>query len=289
MTGLMQVFWFTGAAVSGVVGVLLFSVLGPDSWRWMLGSAVLLAVVVMIMRQRVPESAAWKRAHEEATAANAAPAATTSRNLRILGFPGIRAALVFSCLFWFLVTVRGAGYNLYTPTFLSEVGLSSPTTSLLLGTVVNVVNALAALAAVRFLDRGARRQVILWCWGISTVLTLGLAAISGGHVVLMFVMITVSALPLQMLAMALFPLSVEPFPTLVRGTAQSLSSASGKAGGFIAALALPVLLAGLGWQTMTLALTAVMAVGLVIGLFLRIPDTRARNLESIEADLTAKD
>jgi sugar phosphate permease len=107
--------------------------------------------------------------------------------------------------------------------------------------------------------------------------------------VLMFVMITVSALPLQMLAMALFPLSVEPFPTLVRGTAQSLSSASGKAGGFIAALALPVLLAGLGWQTMTLALTAVMAVGLVIGLFLRIPDTRARNLESIEADLTAKD
>jgi putative MFS transporter len=214
-TGLMQVFWFAGAAVSGLVGVLLFTVLGPDSWRWMLGSAVLLALVVMALRRRVPESAQWKAAHDRA------PAGEANGSLRVLGAPGIRAALLFSCLFWFLVTIRGAGYNLYTPTFLRQVGATGPTTALWLGMSVNVLNTAVALVAVRYLDRIGRRTIILICWSVTTALTLCLAALSGGHPFAMFVMITLSALPQQLLAMALFPLSVEAFPTLVRGTARA--------------------------------------------------------------------
>ncbi|MGW0516019.1 MFS transporter [Crossiella sp. NPDC003009] len=279
LTGLMQVFWFAGAAASGLAGIGLYALFGADSWRWMLGSAIVLAVVVLIMRRRIPESTSWVAAQR--------PAAAT-RPLRTLLSPGIRAALVFSCLFWFLVTVRGAGYNLYTPTFLNEIGLSGVTVSLWLSTAVNVVNTLAALAGVRYLDRIGRRPIILWCWAIPTALTFALAAISDGQATTMFVMIMVSALPLQVLAMALFALSVEPFPTLVRGTAQSLSSASGKAGGFLAVLAFPPLLAALGWRDMTLLLAAVMTAGLILGLLLKIPETRNRSLESIEAELTRR-
>ncbi|WP_405064429.1 MFS transporter [Kribbella sp. NBC_01505] len=281
MTGLMQVFWFAGATCSGLIGLGMYALLGADSWRWMLASAIVIAAIVMVLRQRVPESTRWVKAHHTTPAATAVPRQTWS----ILFSPGIRAALAFSCLFWFLVTIRGAGYNLYTPTFLREIGLSGVTVSLGLSTIVNLVNTLAALIGVYYLDRIGRRRIILWCWAIPTALTFVLAAISGGNAIAMFVMICVSALPLQILAMALFALSVEPFPTLVRGTAQSLSSASGKAGGFIAVLAFPPLLAALGWQNMTLTLAAIMTAGLIIGLLLKIPETRRRSLESLEHDL----
>jgi len=290
-TGLLQAFWFGGAAVSGPVGIGFYYAFGPSSWRWMLGSAGVIAIIVMVLRLRVPESRRWIAAKERADMA-AAEAGTLHRDRsrrrdwQALASRPVLASLAFSCLFWFLVTVRGAGFNLYTPTFLKQVGLSGVTESLWLSAAINAVYAVVVLALARYLDRLGRRTFILWSWALSTVLTFGLAAIGAGHVIPMFVMITVSALPTQPLAMALFPLSVEPFPTLFRGTAQGLSSASGKLGGFIAALAFPSLLAALGWRDLSLALGGFMAAGCVLGVLIKIPDTHRGSLEDLEACLT---
>jgi putative MFS transporter len=290
-TGLLQAFWFGGAAVSGPVGIGFYYAFGPSSWRWMLGSAGIIAIIVMILRLRVPESRRWIAAKQQADMAGAEPRTihhdrSRRRNWQVLASRPVLASLAFSCLFWFLVTVRGAGFNLYTPTFLKQVGLSGITESLWLSAAINAVYAVVVLVVAARLDRLGRRQFILWNWALATVLTFGLAAINAGHVIPMFVMITVSALPTQPLAMALFPLSVEPFPTLFRGTAQGLSSASGKLGGFLAALAFPSLLALLGWRDLSLALGGLMTLGLLAGVLIKIPDTHRESLEDLEAALT---
>jgi len=185
------------------------------------------------------------------------------------------------------MTIRGAGFNLYTPTFLQEVGLSNATDSLVLSVIVNLVYTVTALVATLFIDRVRRRPFVLASWAAAAVLTLALVLVDEGNAVLMFVLITISAIPIQFVAVAMFPLSVEPFPTMQRGTAQGLSSASGKLGGFISALIFPVALATLGWTNLTIVLVAVMAVGFVLGVLLRFPDTRKADLEALERDFTS--
>lgn len=293
--GFMQVAWFGGAAVSGLVGLGLYLWLGASSWRWMLASAILLAIVVIVLRSGIAESQRWIQARSalarpEGPAAQAASTATRDTLpargdvAQLWRRKGLRTALLFSCLFWLAVTVRGAGFNLYTPTFLREVGMTSVVKSLSFGVVVNLVNTVAMIAAVFFLDRAGRRKIALWSWAASTLLTLTLLAATNGDAVWLFVLITISALPLQVHAAVMISLSVEPFPTLYRGTAQSFSSALGKLGGFLSAFLFPVVLAGLGWAGLTVGLVLFMAVVLVSGLLLRFPDPRGRELESIERE-----
>lgn len=281
-TGVMQAFWFGGAAFSGLVSIFCYVLIGPESWRWMLASAIVIAIVVIILRRGVTETESFTRAKAAAATAPAAATIPAKQGLRaLIDNRAVRVTLIFSCLFWFLMTVRGAGFNLYTPTFLNEVGLSSPVPAMTMSMIVNVINTMAAVAAILVIDRFGRRRFVLVCWAMTTVLTLGLAAVAGGQAIAMFVLITVSALPVQAIAVAMFPLSVEAFPTLVRATAQGLSSACGKLGGFISALLFPVALSGMGWTGLALVLTGVMAAGLVVGLLLRFPETNGRELTEV--------
>lgn len=282
-TGLMQVFWFGGATVSGIVGILLYLALGESSWRWMLGSAIILAIIVMLLRRGMTESPQWVTAKQSENKRET-PSSPISELLR---HPLLRAALLFSCLFWFLQTIRGAGFNLYTPTFLSEVGLSGVVETLLLSATINAVYTLTALFATIYLDKLGRRSFMLVSWGVTTLLTISLIFVDEGNAILMFALITLSAIPAQLVAVVAFPLSVEPFPTMLRGTAQGLSSAAGKLGGFISALAFPVVLATVGWTNMTLILVGIMMIGLIAGMLLRFPETRGVELDEVERRIQA--
>lgn len=54
----LNVLWTIGYVLSNVVGYYLGK-MGPDSWRWMLVSAVVPAVIVLVMRIGTPESPRW--------------------------------------------------------------------------------------------------------------------------------------------------------------------------------------------------------------------------------------
>ena len=63
--------WYAGALLSTVVGwSLLFT--GPDSWRWMLGSAVIPALALLWLRAGLPESPRWLVRHGDIPSARAA-------------------------------------------------------------------------------------------------------------------------------------------------------------------------------------------------------------------------
>lgn len=285
-TGFMQVFWFGGAAFSGIAGIVFYLMLGDESWRWMLGSAAVLAVIVMILRTRITESGRWVQAKSAAATqaqrphAGAAPAKRSGLGI-LWRSKAMRAALLFSCLFWFAVTIRGAGFNLYTPTLIKEFGLSSVVESLWFGCLTNFIYTAAVLISLIFIDRAGRRWYVLSFWIASTALTAGLLLVAGGNAVFLFIMITISLLPIQILTATLFPMSVEAFPTLVRGSAQSLSSAAGKIGGFIVALLFPILLSGLGFPTLIVLLVGFMILVAILGITLRFPETKGIELEDV--------
>ncbi len=50
--------WWVGAAVAYVIGFLLLP-LGPNSWRYMFAIGLIPAIIVLILRRTIPESARW--------------------------------------------------------------------------------------------------------------------------------------------------------------------------------------------------------------------------------------
>jgi len=64
--------WLSGEIVSFAVGLLCLEVAGPNAWRWMLASGAIPAIVVLLGRRSMPESARWLYAEgrdDEASAA----------------------------------------------------------------------------------------------------------------------------------------------------------------------------------------------------------------------------
>ena len=133
LTGLMQAFWFGGSLLSALVSIAVVNVGGGDSWRYMLGSGVVIAVIVMLLRMRIPESPRWLLAHGRENEARAVLPEVTVTTTTVTGKVAFGelfsskygAALFLVCLFWFLVTIRGAAFVVYTPSVLTTFGLTS--------------------------------------------------------------------------------------------------------------------------------------------------------------------
>ena len=278
LTGLMQAFWFAGSLTSVLVAIALFSLLGDDSWRWMLASGAVLALIVMVLRLRIEESALWQR-----TRTAPRPSATA------LWKAPLRAPLALVALFWFLVTLRSAGFVIYTPVVLVELGVKSVLAPLWMSALLFGTYTAVSLVSAAVIDRFDRRPLVLRGWTIATALTVLLALIDENNVAAVFGLIVLSSVPIQTVSVALFPWSVEFFPTTLRATAQSVCAASGKAGGLLATLTFPSLFAAIGWKRSVLVLAAVMLVGVIAGLSIRPRETRQRSLERIEAELSTPD
>ncbi|MGC8681847.1 MAG: MFS transporter, partial [Candidatus Acidifodinimicrobium sp.] len=58
--GWVWTFWSLGAAVSFLIGYLIFLVNPLMSWRWALGLGAIPAIITVILRTRMPESARWR-------------------------------------------------------------------------------------------------------------------------------------------------------------------------------------------------------------------------------------
>ncbi|MCW1294288.1 MAG: MFS transporter, partial [Candidatus Parvarchaeum sp.] len=58
--GWVWTFWSIGAAVSFILGYVFFLHDPLTSWRWVLGLGSIPAIITVILRTRMPESARWK-------------------------------------------------------------------------------------------------------------------------------------------------------------------------------------------------------------------------------------
>ena len=198
LTGLMQGFWFAGSLTSVLVAIALYSALGDDSWRWMLASGAVLAVIVMLLRLRIDESARWQRTRE-----------VPRPSAAVLWRVPLRAPLVLVALYWFLVTLRSAGFVIYTPVVLAELGVESTLAPLWMSAFLFGTYASVSLVSAAVIDRFDRRPLVLRGWAIATLLTVVMAFVDEQSVAAVFGLIVLSTIPVQTVSVALFPWSVE--------------------------------------------------------------------------------
>lgn len=78
----------------------------------------------------------------------------------------------------------------------------------------------------------------------------------------------------------------ELFPSKIRGSAQGVATMSNWAANFVVSLAFPVSLASIGEGTIFLLFAAINVLAFIF-VRTRVPETKGKSLEEIEADLRA--
>ncbi|WP_010641067.1 MFS transporter [Acidithiobacillus thiooxidans] len=298
--------WYIGALLSTLVGWALLST-GPDSWRWMLGSAIVPALALLWLRRGLPESPRWlvrKGQHQQTEEAlvQLQPAYSPAQrqaelesfqiqrqSWRILLRKAWLRRLFLSVFPWFCLDVVGLGIGLYFPMVLRDNGLaSSNAAAAAINAAFLIISALGIVFIVSRLDRWGR--IPLQSAGFA-LMSLGLAVfalcswnhwIMGVYLAAAVYSFGVGIGP----GVTVFALAVEIFPTELRASAAGLATALSRLGAFFSAVLFPIFEKSWGIPLVLVFMSVVALLGLLATLIYGV-ESRMKSLEELE-NLAAK-
>ncbi|PKY12272.1 MFS transporter [Acidithiobacillus marinus] len=293
--------WYLGALLSTIVGwSLLFT--GPDSWRWMLGSAIVPALALLWLRRGLPESPRWLVRRGQYSRAGEAlallkPACSAAerqteldsfqippQSWRILLHKAWMRRLFLSIFPWFCLDVVGLGIGLYFPTVLRDNGLaSSNATAAAINAAVLIVSALGILFIVSRLDRWGRIPLQSAGFGLMSLGLAIFALCSWQHWVIgVYLAAALYAFGMGIgPGVTVFALAVEIFPTELRASAAGLATAFSRLGAFLSAILFPIFEQSWGIPLVLVCMSVVALLGLLVTLVYGI-ESRMKSLEELE-------
>jgi sugar porter (SP) family MFS transporter len=297
-------------------GILLayisnFAFSPAGAWRWMIGIAVVPAVLLFVGVLFLPESPRWLVARgriAEATAGLLArgderdPDVTVSEiqdglaastgSWRSLAAPWARRPVLVAVLMTVLAQFLGINaITYYAPTVLTAIGLSDGA-SLVTTIGFGTVSVLATVWALRYADAFRRRRLLVvgasitggamlvtavatWSFGLTSAVT-GVVAIVCFSVF--------KAGYSSTWAPVSRAVETEILPIAIRGTAMSVAEVANFASIFVVTLLFPILLQGGGAGTAFVTFAVVGVVAIVV-MLLVVPETGGRSLEDIELEM----
>ena len=300
------------------VGILVAYLVGyglageASGWRWMIGVAVVPAVLMFVGVLILPESPRWLMAQGLETRARAVLARTRPverveeeladivSTVRSEGRITFRELLGPRYRRWVSVGVVAAGASqvvgvnaiiYYVPTILEDLGGFGKPAAIGVSVAVGVVNVLFTIPALIWIDRMGRR---LWILGGTVVIIVSLAALGVVFLfplqetavfiaMLVVLMIYESAFACS-LGIAIWLVNSEIFPNNVRGKAASFGIVTHWAMNLVVSLTVLTLINAIGAPGL-FWLYGVLGVLCLIYLYRWLPETKNRSLEEIEAEL----
>src|ERR671916_2160451 len=314
LVSLNQLMITIGILLSYIVGVIFTPI---EGWRYMFGVAIIPALVLGIGMFSVPESPRWLFEHGRVDKAREVLGRSRSpeeidQELREMQdiknqegnqervsyaellAPFVRPALIIGIGLAIFQQITGINTVIYyAPTILQGVGFSEGGAIAATALGVGVVNVGFTILAVRIIDRAGRRPLLLiGLVGMTISLALlGPVFASGATGDDASVLAGVLATSCLAVYIASFAISLGPvfwlmiseiYPLRIRGTAMSVASIANWGSNFLVALTFPVLLAALGGATL-FWLFAVLGIVAWVFIYFRVPETKNRTLEEIEA------
>jgi sugar porter (SP) family MFS transporter len=310
LVSLNQLMITIGILLSYIVGVIFTPI---EGWRYMFGVALIPALVLGIGMFMLPESPRWLFEHGQIAKARTVLSRSRSPeevdqefremeeikeleeeqarvSYKELLAPYVRPALIIGIGLAIFQQITGINTVIYyAPTILQNVGFSEGGAIAATAVGVGLVNVGFTILAVRIIDRAGRRPLlIIGLIGMIISLALlglvfALGATSGAAGLLATVCL---GLYIASFAISLGPvfwlMISEIYPLRIRGTAMSVASIANWGSNWLVALTFPVLLATFGgagsfWLFAGLGIVAWFFV------YFRVPETKGRSLEEIEA------
>ncbi|MFA3843121.1 MFS transporter [Streptomyces aureus] len=282
----LTVMWTFGYVAAYYLGSYLVE-LGPDTWRWLLATGAVPAILVVLLRIGTPESPRWLLGRGRVDEARAIVAKHLGPHVDIselieqpkpekTGFSqlftgGHLRNTIFGTLFYNCQVIPYFAIYTFLPVLLARMDLGID--DFLSNGLLNAFLLAGGIGGLWLVARCTRRGLLIWsflvmavCLGIIAVWPHGpLPLILGLFLVFTFVMSAASNLE------QVYP--PELFPTALRGSGVGLINGASRVGSAAGTFVLPIALAGVGFTASLLGLTAVLIIG-VISSALLAPETK---------------
>jgi len=292
-------FWGIGSLVAAFIGFTFgrfefISILGyhVDSWRIMLASGVVPALIVLVLRRAMPESPRWLMTNNQREKAEKIieeikekysldytkdlSAIEPERRGKISELLGrtYRRRTLFSWIPWFFMDIGVYGVGISIPYMLVTIGFKGNTlidrVNSILGTIfLDVFIVVGFIVAILVIERIGRIRLqelgfigmALAALSLAIGYSYGLMVIIGA---LAFYLFFENAGP----NVTTWVIPTEIFPTRLRATAQGSSSAVSRLGAVLGTFTFPVFVFLYGWSSTFLAISIFMFIGLAFTMIL---------------------
>jgi Sugar phosphate permease len=289
MLGILMVMWYVGATVADIVGYALYDVVG--GWRWMLGSAAIPALIIVLGRFGTPESPRWlvsKNRFDEARAvlkkvygpeaelSDLEQTTEKTKFSKIFGADYLKRT-IFAGMFWMCQIVPLFAIYTFGPVILQQFGLASGKLAIMGDTLISGVFLIGCIPAMFLVNTWGRRPLIIWCFGFMTLgmLILGIFPTAAPWVIMLGFSIYALFSGGPNVLEWVYP--NELFPTDIRASAVGMATAFSRIGAAIGTFALPFWLKSIGVGTTMLIMAAVTFVGFLVCVGMA-PETRGLTL-----------
>jgi inositol transporter-like SP family MFS transporter len=268
MVSFTHILWMGGVIIVSLLGAL-FGDLGVIAARILYGHLLVIAVVVLVLRLRLPESKAW-----QTTAALMAvdPEMRGIRAFKPLLTRRYLSALVATGVFYALVNIAANINGQFSTYMYTTVAGAKVSTASTIGMIITIVSAASLLLLMRIVD-GRRRMIWFTIMAVLSLVAFMIPAIVGvtvGTLVVFGVLYSIGG------AVAGEPMykvwSQELFPTSHRATAQGITIAFTRIVAALVGLLIPSLIAfGASSIFFLMAATSVVAFAIGIVWIARMP------------------
>ena len=291
--GWVSASWYLGATAAAVVGYFLYSVSG--GWQWMLGSAVVPCVVLLVGRHDIPELPLWLQSKGKCIEARSVMDFVFGEDVEIdeaeqpektsfkfLAQGGYLKRIVFLGILTLCQVVPMYAIYTFGPQIMTAFGLGEGHEAILGESAVSLFFLVGTIPAMFWLNSLGRRPLLI---GSLVFMTIGLVVLgifpdapiwliiiafgtyaffSGGPGILQW----------------LYP--NELFPTYVRASAVGVSISISRIGTIISTYCTPIFLKVFGVRATMLVAAGLVCFGLVLSIFMA-PETRGKTLHEASA------
>lgn len=278
LLGSFSVVWTVGYVVANVLGMQYASA-APDAWRWLLASAGVPALIVLLLRMGTPESPRWLHGKGRIAEAKAIVLKHFGPNVTLDGghdehthVQGGFARLfkkdlirrtIFNCAFFVCLVIPYFAIYTFLPTILKAIHLNdgSGADFLLNGFLV-----LGALTGIWLTIQLPRRVFLIGSFAVTCLSLVALSLLPSSASVAMIVAFAIFTLTMSAFSNLVGVFPPECFPTEVRACGVGLAIACSRLGSAVGTFLLPLGIAQLGFHATMMVLAAVLLIGMVVSI-----------------------
>jgi putative MFS transporter len=285
LLGSFSVIWTVGYVAANILGMTYINA-SPDAWRWLLASAGLPAVVVLILRMGTPESPRWlsdKGRHVEANAivrkyfgpnvkldTNDDSHAHRAGGFSRLFHKDLIRRTIFNCAFFVCLVIPYFAIYTFLPGILELIHLSEGFGADLL---LNGLLILGAILGIGLTIKLPRRVFLIGSFAVTCASLVALSALPESASIALIASFALFTLVMSAVSNLVGVFPPECFPTEVRACGVGLAIACSRLGSAVGTFLLPMVVTGFGFAPAMMALAGVLMIGMIVSIAWA-PETR---------------